>query len=128
MNMDFEDYLRRQTVRPIPAQWRGEILRTASMEPEVEPWWREWLWPNPKAWGGLAAAWGIILLLHVTAPNDPAAAGQAASASWQGFALLRQETEMIAQLSASEESRPAPAPPPAATQPRSSRRMKQFVG
>jgi hypothetical protein len=46
----------------------------------------------------------------------------------QTFALLRQETEIIAQLTASEETRPVPPPQDAAPQPRSSRRVKQSVG
>ena len=129
MNFDFEEYLERQSVRPVPAHWRGEILRAARAQPAVPAWWREWLWPCPKAWAGLAAAWGIILLLNVASPDEPApAGGQVASASWQNFAILRQETEIIAQLSGSEENHPVPAPPPAATQPRGSRRVKQSIG
>jgi hypothetical protein len=42
--------------------------------------------------------------------------------------MLRQETEIIAQLSASEETLPSPPPQPAAPQPRSNRRMKQCIG
>ena len=68
MNSDFEESLRRQSIRPVPAQWRGEILRAARAQPAASPWWREWLWPHPQAWGALAAAWGIIILLHVAAP------------------------------------------------------------
>jgi hypothetical protein len=133
MNFDFEESLRRQSLRPIPIEWRAEILRAArdgrhAAAHRSHPWWREWLWPCPRAWAGLAAAWGIILLLHVTAPEEPAGAGQVASASRQDFAFLRQETEIIAQLSDSEENRPAPPPQPAALKPRSSRRVKQFIG
>jgi hypothetical protein len=125
MNSDFEKRLQDQPMREIPSHWRAGILATAQTTP---PWWREWLWPCPRAWAGLAAAWGIILLLHVASPSEPGAAGSGAPASWQDFAFLRQETEIIAQLSESEESRPAPPPPPAVTKPRSSRRMKQSVG
>jgi hypothetical protein len=128
MNMDFEEYLRSQSIRPIPSEWREEILRAAQPKPAAAPWWREWLWPCPRAWAGLAAAWGIILLLNVTAPEDTAATGQVASVSRQDFAFLRQETEIIARLSDFEENRPAPAPRPAALKPRSSRRVKQFIG
>jgi hypothetical protein len=124
MNSDFEESLRRQSIRPVPAQWRGEILRAARAQPAASPWWREWLWPHPQAWGALAAAWGIIILLHVAAPGDSAEKGKTALASWQDFAFLRQETEIIALLTDPEESRPAPTPP----QPRSSRRVKQAIG
>jgi len=128
MNSDFEERLRRQSIRPIPTEWRKEILRAARAQPAASPWWREWLWPCPQAWAGLAAAWGIILLLNVTALEEKSATGQVASASRQDFAFLRQETEIIARLSDFEENRPSPAPSPAALQPRSSRRVKQFIG
>jgi hypothetical protein len=128
MNFDFEEYLRRQSIRPVPAQWRGEILRAARAQPVASPWWREWLWPSPRAWAGLAAAWGVILLLTVTAPDERAAGGRGATSARQAFAMLQEETEIIAQLSVSEESRPAPPPQPAAPQPRSSRRLRQSVG
>jgi hypothetical protein len=132
MNPDFEEYLRRQSIRPVPAEWREEILRAAMApqerrptKPAAAPWWREWLWPCPRAWAGLAAAWGIILLLNVTAPDDPSAPARAASVSWQDFAFLRQETEMIAHLSDPEEYHSAPPPEPPALKPRSSRNVKK---
>jgi hypothetical protein len=158
MNFDFEEYLRRQSIRPIPSEWRKEILRAArdgvaqtsksavsrvskpAGRNAVEPTWKsairqvwkpalhEWLWPCPRAWAALAAAWGIILLLNVTAPEETAATGQVASASRQDFAFLRQETEIIARLSEFEENRVAPAPRPAALKPRSSRHVKQCIG
>jgi hypothetical protein len=127
MNSDFEKRLQEQRRRKIPSHWREEILRAARPQPAVAPWWREWLWPCPRAWAGLAAAWGFIFLLQLTTPDDPAT-HQGGSTSWQDFAILRQETEIIAQLSGDEESRPTPLPPPAATKPRSSRRVKQAIG
>jgi hypothetical protein len=125
MNSDFEKRLQDLPMREVPGHWKAQILAAAQPQPA---WWREWLWPSPRAWAGLAAAWGIIFLLSVTAPDEPAAAGRNASASWQSFAFLRQETEIIAQLSGDDESRRTPPPPPAATKPRSSRRVKQSVG
>ena len=75
---DFEERLRRLSMRPIPRQWRGEILdaarRASSQPPILSPqptaWWREWLWPCPQAWAGLAAAWVLILALNA-AMRDP---------------------------------------------------------
>ena len=62
---DFENQLRRTTFRPAPEAWRGEILRAAraAAPAKTEPrgWWRELLWPCPRAWAGLAAAWVVIL-------------------------------------------------------------------
>ncbi|HTA30971.1 MAG TPA: hypothetical protein VK731_10820 [Candidatus Cybelea sp.] len=125
MNSDFEKRLQEMPLREIPGLWKDRIMAAAQPQPA---WWQEWLWPNPRAWAGLAAAWAIILLLHITAPGESGAAGTGSSASWQNFAFLRQETELIARFSDSEEKRPAASAPPAATKPRSSRRMKQSIG
>jgi len=80
MNTDeFEKRLQRQSLRPIPREWRGEILGGArranahpfsTPNPQPTPWWRELLWPCPQAWAGLAAAWGMIFLLNL-ASRDP---------------------------------------------------------
>ena len=70
---DFEKRLQRQDMRPIPREWRGEILDAArrasahqrsTPNSRTTPWWRELLWPCPQAWAGLAAAWVLILALN----------------------------------------------------------------
>lgn len=64
---DFETSFRKPPFRSIPPEWRGEILQAAQTAAEVptpEPrqvWWRELLWPCPKAWAAVAAAWVVIL-------------------------------------------------------------------
>lgn len=71
---NFEERLRRQPLRPIPSEWRGEILGAAraaassSRQPASTSWWLEWLWPCPRAWAGLAAAWIVILALQYQTP------------------------------------------------------------
>ena len=76
---DFEKRLERQALRSIPHEWRGEILGAARraggyplsiVTPQPTSWWRELLWPCPQAWAGLAAMWGVILLLNL-ASRDP---------------------------------------------------------
>lgn len=109
MNTDgFEQHLRRQPPRRLPAEWRDEILaaaRTAQAEAEraagARPrslalprlaGWREWLWPSPAAWAGLAACWLAILWLNRAAAPDAAemaAAGANARAAAAYLALLR---------------------------------------
>ena len=76
-NDEFEQQLRRQPMRPIPAEWRRQILDSAP-GPEspvsVREWsfsWRELFWPSPRAWAGLAAVWAVILALN-TASSDSA--------------------------------------------------------
>ena len=67
---DFETQLQRLPLRPMPGQWRAEILRVARRQARIQEaaagshptaWWREWLWPCPQAWAGLAALWLCIL-------------------------------------------------------------------
>ena len=88
---DFERRLQRESMRPIPREWRGEILDAArracnsqlstlrskataedgsTLNPQPTSWWREWLWPCPQAWAGLAAAWVLILALNA-ATREP---------------------------------------------------------
>jgi hypothetical protein len=76
---DFEQQLRRQPLRGMPAGWREEILRaartaddarSAATAPTAVAWWREWLWPCPQAWAGLAALWMGVLGLNLTAPSN----------------------------------------------------------
>jgi len=68
---DFEEQLKSQPFRPIPPQWRQEILQAAQAEVEpnvtkpaaahfVRSWWRELLWPCPQAWAALAGIWMVL--------------------------------------------------------------------
>ena len=71
---DFEQHLARQTLRPIPMDWRQEIV-AAQTQPRstgaATTWWRELLWPHPYAWSGLAAVWLIIFAMHFSAREKP---------------------------------------------------------
>lgn len=79
---DFEQHLRRQPLRPVPREWRAEVLgaarsvvradRTALACPPLIVRLRDWLWPNPVAWGALAACWMATLVLNQLAqPSAP---------------------------------------------------------
>src|SRR5205085_5150088 len=78
---EFEQHLRRQALRQIPAEWRVEIL-SAARQPSAKdqapqmahdvPGQRDFLimlrskisnllWPSPAAWAGLGAIWLVIL-------------------------------------------------------------------
>ena len=86
---DFENQLQRQPLRAASPEWREEILRQAhdsvgadlrrlklrSTPGEMNQslltsapttWWREWFWPSPQAWAGLAAVWLAIVGLNAT--------------------------------------------------------------
>ena len=60
---DFESELKKQPIRPVPEHWRGQILQTSAntLKRELQPWWAALLWPSPKAWGALAAAWVVMI-------------------------------------------------------------------
>ena len=105
---DFEEHLRRQPLRPVPGEWRDQILRTAAARddrrtqassPLVTSWWRELLWPSPQAWAGLAAVWLLIFLVNVSdvrskTPSNsriPAPSGEAAL-------ILQEQRRLMAEL------------------------------
>ena len=133
MNSDFEKRLGKLTIRPTAAEWRREILRAARIPSApvtptaAPPWWREWLWPCPKAWLGLAAAWGVALLLPATEPSEPGEPSNGTPMTWQTFAQLQKEAESIAQ-SADVTEKPFIPPQPAMPQPQTSRRSKIDIG
>lgn len=68
MNDPFEQKLREQPFRQIPASWRREILSSTDASPILLSRLREWLWPSPAAWGALAVAWMLIALLRLATP------------------------------------------------------------
>lgn len=116
---DFENQLQRQPLRAVPAEWRGEILQTARsancprasrLAPRACPWWREWLWPSPKAWAALAAAWAIIAVLNLmNSPGRAELARQTARPSPEAeTALAAQRRELARLLDNYSESSPAP--------------------
>ena len=105
----FEEELRRHPMRGVPAVWRSEVLAAATqvaatLAPAVgidraaaaAPWWRDWLWPCPQLWGTLAAAWVVIIVVHLanhedTVPQEPAMAIQPSPellACWREQRLL----------------------------------------
>lgn len=77
-------------MRQVPGHWRGQILQAANaverrksrVESQTErSWISQLLWPNPVAWGALAAVWVVVLFLNVSSretdvqfakvPNEP---------------------------------------------------------
>ncbi len=75
---EFEKQLEGQPLRPIPTEWRAQILKEAGRhklsdvaESGARPlaWLREVLWPCPQAWGALAAVWIVIAVVKFTTPS-----------------------------------------------------------
>jgi hypothetical protein len=125
MNSDFENQLQRQPMREVPQNWRARILAAAQPQPA---WWREWFSPWPKAWAALGGAWMVIFFFHFTTPDEPHQAGVSYPASAQSFAVLQQQTVMMAQLLGPADMDDRPPALPQKPKPRSERWLKQLIG
>ena len=102
---EFEQQLRSQPRRAIPSEWRVEILEAALATRRVHasgaarratwiPSWREWFWPCPQAWAGLAAVWVILVALHITASPAPQSTAIQSPDSEKQMALAAQRREL----------------------------------
>jgi hypothetical protein len=146
---EFEQQLQNQPLRAAPPAWRAEILRQAKASAAADArrlssqsairnpqtaipqtlltlaatrsWWREWLWPCPQAWAGLATVWMILLGLLLTDPSlSSSLTAQARPPTPEArMALAAQRREMIRLLDGPVE--PASIPKRAVPGPRSER-------
>jgi hypothetical protein len=114
---DFESQLQRQTPKPLPPEWRTEILqaaRQAAAQPSrTAAGWSVWLWPCPQAWAGLAAVWVAILALNLAAgwkPFRESVGGPPNRTEVNWLALLEQQRR-LAQLLTPAAPQPIAAPP-----------------
>ncbi|HKQ38530.1 MAG TPA: hypothetical protein VJ063_10665 [Verrucomicrobiae bacterium] len=73
---DFENELKKQPIRRVPEHWRTQILREAGSRGRSsshdQPWWAALLWPSPKAWATLVAAWMVIIGFSVATRESSA--------------------------------------------------------
>ncbi len=133
---EFERRLQGHPQPRLPATWRTEILSAAraaasrqavaaERSPAKSPvslWLTGWLWPSPRAWAGLAAAWLVVLALDLGSrePSPGESARRAAPVSAESREMLREQGELLAELAGPRHSAEAIKPPLA--QPRSQRR------
>lgn len=78
---EFESQWKRMPLRQVPGGWREEILAGAAVTGPVaggrsvpERWTsaiRDWLWPHPVAWAGLAGCWMMIAILRTLSAPSP---------------------------------------------------------
>lgn len=136
MNLeDFEQRLRRQPVKHVPSGWREQILAQARAvnQPahDTQPafgfllsaFWKKTIWPHPKAWAGLGAAWLVILGLNF-ASRDSIPRNEARLEIPPGSEmrrLLRQQELLFAELIERPAPREAEQPKPVAPGPHSRR-------
>jgi hypothetical protein len=126
---EFEQDLQCQLRRRVPGEWRGKILEAAQaaarerVGPQEEehgwcfPSWREWFWPCPQAWAGLAAVWMILLGFQLATASAPSAMARRSPSSEVRMALAAQRRELARLLDVPAD--PAPAPRPTVPGPRS---------
>jgi hypothetical protein len=107
---EFEKRLQRQMLRPVPAGWRNEILAAAAVQLLGAPKRNEGgstlnallstlLWPHPKAWAGLAAAWMVILAVNFSIRDQaPVVAEKAAPPAPEIMVELKQQRRLLAEL------------------------------
>jgi hypothetical protein len=133
----FEQRLTRQPLRPIPREWRGEILvaaRTAQPARHLSPFTRHsWLstlnhqlstifWPHPKAWASLAAIWVFILAVNFSmGDSSPRRAEKSVPPSPEVMVELRKQQLMLAELIGPREAHDADRPRNIAPRPRGER-------
>jgi hypothetical protein len=117
----FEKILKAQPPRQIPSAWRAGILQQATATDRAPgpaaggrtlAWWHARLWPNPAAWGGLAAAWLIILGLGWLT-DAPAGSGSSQDARSVSVADLQAALAFWhrAEIELTESDEPAKAKP-----------------
>lgn len=131
---EFEQKLSRQPLRPVPPEWRAEIL-AAGRGPRVEGRAREpfqpstlvarlstVFWPHPKAWAGLAAVWVCIGVLNFsTRDTAPRLAEKSAPPSPEVIVELKKQQRLFAELVGSYEPADADRPKVFSPRPRSER-------
>jgi hypothetical protein len=99
---DFEQKLSRQPLRPVPPEWRAEILRAARpqaaapVRPRLCDYLALLLWPSPRAWGALAAAWVVIVAANLA--MNSGGPGRAASPAPMAGVSWRQQQRLMAEL------------------------------
>jgi hypothetical protein len=121
---DFENQLQRRPMRPVPGEWRAEILAAAQAARSIpaiknqkskteNSWLAVLLWPSPKAWAGLAAVWVVIaFLVHAGGDDSDTLIAQAAPPSPQLQLVLREQRRELARLLESPEPLSAEPPKP----------------
>jgi hypothetical protein len=122
MNDPFEQQLQEQELRPLPADWRSQVLHAAAQRStarsEVLPlarlerrsWVQMLFWPCPKAWAGLAIAWLLIVGVNlVERMSKPGSREEFAGAA--PVAVYVENRQLLTQLLTPTKPNPAqPAP------------------
>jgi hypothetical protein len=147
---DFEQRLQRVPHRNVPNEWRRDILAAANaaglngssrreealtaspqrlgkrgylslVTSAATQMGRELIWPNPRAWAGLAAVWVVILALKISTGNEAHTSARTSPVSPEVIAELRQQKLLLAELIGEAEVPDAKPPKRSPPRPRSDR-------
>ena len=137
---DFEKKLQRQTLRQVPAEWRGEIL-AAARAPERKvaadsslSLWRLICARFPVAWGALAGVWIALIAINMLLLGGTGSSSghQRIAKADEALSIWRLQSAELQQLASGDAaiSKEAPAILPNATPrgPRSERRRDEGFG
>lgn len=153
---DFEQQLQRRPMRPVPAEWRAEILSAAKAVSDTQPapysplsghatrntrpfrsfitpqfvamkLWQELIWPCRRVWLGIAAVWFVVLVVNLsTDESTQVAASQMPAPTPEVMAALREQKQLLVQLL--DPVAASSTPPVAAPRPRSETRETAMLG
>ena len=121
---DFEKRLQREPLRKIPPGWREEILRAATParhRPHVtrHSWLSTLLWPNPRAWTGLAAVWVVIFALHFASRGSSRVVASASSPQPSVYLMtFKEQQQTLVELIGNNQLNDADRPRRTGPQPR----------
>ncbi|MGI8966614.1 MAG: hypothetical protein ACR2H1_11070 [Limisphaerales bacterium] len=125
---DFEKRLQQQTVRPIPREWRREILQQATgvssyqlktQNSKLKTFLSELLWPCPQAWAGLAAVWIVIFAISYDGQDHKTKTAKASPPSPEVILALKEQRRLYLELAELHPTEKAESPKSATPGPRS---------
>ena len=127
---DFEKRLQRQPLREIPPEWREPDFAPclddspSSLVPlPLNHQLSTILWPNRKAWAGLAAVWILIFALHLAGrESTPMMATIPAAASSNTIMTLKEQQKILVELMGNNDPTDAEKPRNFPAQPHTERR------
>jgi hypothetical protein len=135
---DFEQQLQRRPMRPVPAEWRADILSAAKAVSDTQhetrntqslamKLWQELIWPCRRVWLGIAAIWFVVLACNMSMDDSPkVVASQTPPPTPEMMAALREQKQLLVQLL--EPVASSPPPPAAAPRPRSEKQQTVMLG
>lgn len=128
---DFEKRIQRQTIRPIPGEWRQEILEAAQNNlvearqgflPTIVSQLSTLLWPCPQAWAGLATIWIVILAVNFATREPMTEVAQTEPPSRDFILAMKEQRRLYLELVGTSPNEIAEPPKAIAPRPRSERK------